>query len=96
MGSISVIISALSTLLGSSAFADAVHALFTSLKAADPQKDYAAETEAAIELVKSGTEMATVVESLIGDYQLAKHHAMLIAAAAHAVVNKKPADSTTS
>jgi hypothetical protein len=85
------IVNFLATLLGSSAFSDAMHALFGELnaKADIPKLDSALVT--ALQLLHGGTMLETVIQQLIDQYGLDQHHAAMVVAGAQAVKTREAA-----
>lgn len=84
MGALASIISFIWSIFGSSAFADALHALLTDLGDAHSQPALDAAMTRAISLLRDGVSFAESAQNLVDSFRMSPVHANVVLAAAQA------------
>ena len=89
------IISFFESILGSSQFADAAHALFSGMGASNDISVYDSAVRTAATLLQEGATMAGTISQVQARHSLPEHHAAVVVAAARAQIDKASAPQAT-
>lgn len=89
------IITFFESIFGSSQFADAAHALFSSMGASNDIAVYDSAVQTAAKLLAEGATMAGTIEQVRAAHSIPEHHAAVVVAAAKAQIDKASAPKAT-